>query len=146
MEHEYVCHQNNKKLARKRTKVDIKKAKSDPSIYVYHFDLQKILLTPKAAVSNLYYMCKLTVYNMTIYDLTSHSGICNVWNETNGQRGSNEIGSILMAHVKKKLKEDSRIKKIVFVSDNCSGQNKNQFIFSMLYFIAMRYNIQIVHR
>ncbi|KAL7304613.1 hypothetical protein TKK_0002865 [Trichogramma kaykai] len=143
---EHEAHLAYKKLARKRTKTDVNLARSDSSIQVFHFDLQKILVTPKAKVSNLYYMSRLTVYNMSVYDFVSRTGSCNMWNETIGQRGLNEISSILMNCLTDALEAASIIKTIVLISDNCGGQNKNQYCFTMLYLTAMLYKVKIVHR
>ena len=111
-----------------------------------HFDMQKVLTTPKTQVSNMYYTSKINVYNFTIYNLLEHSGICNLWNETIAERGSNEISSILMKCFLDILKKCPQIKEIRTFSDNCSGQFKNKQMFTMLGYVAVRQNIKIVHR
>ena len=61
-------------------------------------------------------------------------------------RGSNEVASILMDHIDKKLATNPEIKEIYCYSDNCGGQNKNQNVFSMFYLTAKRKDIKIIHR
>ncbi|XP_055377884.1 uncharacterized protein LOC129609788 [Condylostylus longicornis] len=39
------------------------------------------------------------VYNLTLYDLVTKEGYCNFWMEINGERSSDEVGSILLKHL-----------------------------------------------
>ena len=88
-------HIQNNKIARQLMKDAKQLAEEDESICAINFDLQKILTTPRAEIGPLYYMCKLCIWNFTIYDMAKHEGLCNIWNETVGNRGSNEIASYL---------------------------------------------------
>ena len=146
LQQELDDHEANKRLARKWARESKEQAASDPSIVVIHIDLQKVLSTPRCQVSNLYYMSKLTVYNLTFYDLESHSGTCNVWNETIARRGSNEIASLLMNHLQNIISKNPEIKDIRTVSDNCGGQNRNQNVFTMMLRFAILNNVKITHR
>ena len=139
-------HKANKTLARQWARESKEEAASDPSIVVIHFDLQKVLSTPRCQVSNLYYMSKLTVYNLTFYNLESCSGTCNVWNETIARRGSNEIASLLINHLQDIISKNAGIKEIRTVSDNCGGQNRNQNVFTMMLRFAVLHNVKITHR
>ncbi|XP_073944722.1 uncharacterized protein [Choristoneura fumiferana] len=51
------------------------------------------------------------------------------WDETQGKRGANEIGSCILDYLGKLSEKfpDTQLN-IVFYSDNCCGQNKNKFI------------------
>ena len=53
---------------------------------------------------------------------------CYVWKEGDKGRGTNEIVSCFYIDLEKRvnLDEGSRIGNIVFISDNCAGQNKNR--------------------
>ena len=94
---EYDHHQNSKEIVRKLLRKSIKAAKKKNSrILTLHFDLQKILTTPKTSIGPVYYLSKLNVWNFTIYNLQNHDGLCNVsMNQTIGKRGSDEIASFL---------------------------------------------------
>ena len=133
-------------MARNHMNKSIEDAAKKLSIHVLNFDLQKILVTTKAQVSNMYYMSRLCVYNLTIYDLHRGTIKCNIWNETVAQRGSNEIASILMGYIIQKISKNPAMKEIRTFSDDFSGQNKNQNVFTMFFATAMRYNIKITHR
>uniref|UniRef100_A0ABD2W2F8 DUF7869 domain-containing protein n=1 Tax=Trichogramma kaykai TaxID=54128 RepID=A0ABD2W2F8_9HYME len=113
---DWKSHLNNKKRARKFMREATKKAKSDKSLLVLHFDLQKVLTTPKAQVSNMYYMSRVSIFNLTLYDLARR-------NETK-----------------------PKIKEINTFSDNCGGQNKNLNVFSMMLTFAVLHNVKIIHR
>lgn len=64
---------------------------------------------------------------------------CYVWDERQGKRGSNEIGSCIFDYLKS-INERSAGRKVdvIFYSDNCGGQNKNKFI-ATLYSFAVVY-------
>ena len=64
----------------------------------------------------------LIVYNFTLYESPGARGVCYLWSEVDGHRGSDEIGSCLLSYLQS-LPE--HVKKIDFFSDNCRGQNKN---------------------
>jgi len=54
--------------------------------------LQAIQQLPKGDVSVFYYKSKLNLLNFTIYNLYN-SCTCYVWDESNGNRGVNELGT-----------------------------------------------------
>ena len=121
-------HIQNKKIARQLMKDAKQLAEEDESICAINFDLQKILTTPRAEISPLYYMCKLCIWNFTIYYMVKHEGLCNIWNETVGNRGSNEIASFLWRYIKEK--SQLGLRKFLLFS-NYGGQNRNKMMFSM---------------
>ncbi len=57
------------------------------------FDLQSVLQIPFGDASPLYYKRKLCLYNLTLYQSKlQNDAYCFLWNETDGKRGSSEIG------------------------------------------------------
>lgn len=139
-------HIKNKKRARELMKRAFKACERDSKILTLNFDLQKVLTTPKTEISNMYYSSKLNIYNLTLYDMYNHTGICNLWNETIAHRGSNEMCSILMKCIEEKIESHPELKEILSFSDNCSGQFKNKQMFTLFCYLAIRYNIKITHR
>ena len=121
----YEKHIQQKERAREENEVDYQKAKKDSTYRVGSFDLQKVLNTPCGDVSNLYYTRKLSVYNFCVFERVTSTGTCYLWDETNGARGSCEIGTCVYKHITSYPKN---IKKIIFYSDNCAGQNLNRFL------------------
>lgn len=144
MQKEYEYHIKNKIIARELKNSDKNAAISDKSLCVACFDLQKVLPTPQSHVSDFYYKSKYSTLNFTIYDIGNNEGYCYVWHEQIARRGSNEISSCLWKFIKAQV--DQGIKKIIFYSDNCSGQNRNRFVFSMMAFAAIFFKIDITHR
>uniref|UniRef100_A0ABD2X5R0 DUF7869 domain-containing protein n=1 Tax=Trichogramma kaykai TaxID=54128 RepID=A0ABD2X5R0_9HYME len=141
-----IEHLKNKKIARKLINQSVIEANSDSSIAVIHFDFQKVSTTSKCEVSNLYYMSKLVVLNLTFYDLATNLDTCYVWNETVAKKGSNEVASILMRQIEYILSSRPKVNDIRTVSDNCTGQNKNQNVFTMLIMMAVFHDVKITHR
>ena len=54
---------------------------------------------------------------------------CYLWNELDGKRGSSEIGSCIR-HYLSSLPDT--VKSVSFHSDSCGGQNRNQYVASVL--------------
>ena len=90
------------------------------------YDLQAVMQLPKGDVSVFYYKSKLNVLNFTIYDIKTNSCQCFVWDESNGHRGVNELGTCVLHYIKSVI--ESGKKNIIFYSDNCAGQQKNNFM------------------
>lgn len=65
---------------------------------------------------------KLSVYNLCIHVANSNEVIMNIWDETIGGRGGNEIASCLLNIVLHGLGRYGR--KLIIWTDNCIGQNK----------------------
>lgn len=89
-------------------------------IYV-SFDLQAVLTLPFAGDCQIYYKRKLSLYNFNIFD-SMKQGTCFLWDETNGKKGSSEIGTCLLNYIKS-ISPD--VEHIVLYADTCGGQNRN---------------------
>ncbi|KAG0722412.1 hypothetical protein GWK47_006039 [Chionoecetes opilio] len=97
---------------------------NDPKTRAVCIDLQQILPTPKLHTSAAYYRRTLWTYNFCIHNLKTSESTMFVWNETVAKRGSIEVASCL----KKWLELESAkgdFGRLVVISDNCAGQNKN---------------------
>lgn len=144
MEPAFQKHIDNKNGARKEMNSDKELAQRDKTVCVVNVDLQKVLSLPKAEISCLYYKRKVSVYNFTIFNMASHEGFCFVWDEPTGKRGANEIASCIFSFL-----NDMSVKgykKFIFWSDNCGGQNRNQYLFSMYIYAAKLLKIEITHK
>ena len=106
----------------------------DPSKTVVSFDLQQILQFPKLKnTKQTFYKSRMVVYNLCFFIKNTSKGYCLTWSQVEGGRGSNEIATCLKYFVSTYL-ADSR--HIVFYSDGCPGQNKNQAVVACLADIA----------
>ena len=132
-EAEHQAHINRKEAARQLKEFDKEEVHSDIAHHVVTLNLQTILTTPYNQVSQLFYKHKLCCYNLTIYSLSDKRVSCYmyVWNETDGKRGSNEIGTCLYQYLKSL---PMSIKHLCLYSDSCSGHNQNQFIANLLHY------------
>ena len=63
---------------------DILKSIGDPSLSVWTMDLQSVLSCPKTKTRALYYKTKLTVHNMTYFELNTKEVKNYIFDETNG--------------------------------------------------------------
>ncbi|KAF6212705.1 hypothetical protein GE061_013231 [Apolygus lucorum] len=127
---EQECHDAHllrKKLAREARNGDKLAAVANPSILAFNFDLESVLNTPKGPSGQIFYMRKLPVYNLTIYNLGNGDGHCYLWDETQGRRGAVEIASCVYSYV---MSMDN-VKEVRMMSDGCGGQQKNHLFMSM---------------
>ena len=129
----YHEHIERKKQMRAEKERDKKEAKENNNIYSATFDMQQILQIPSSNVGATYYMHKLNLYNLFIFGLGESDGTCYVWSEFEGKRGSIEVGTALLNHLKS-LPEN--VDKVVLYSDTCAGQNRNRFITGLLKYIV----------
>ena len=127
-------HIENKEKVQKIKEGYKNKGKLNEKLNVLNFDLEAVLYTPCNKVSTIFYKRKLCTYNCTLYNLATKEGTCFIWDETEGKRGSNEIGTSLFNYMKSTLAEE-----IVLFSDTCGGQNRNQYITALLQYVVQKH-------
>ncbi|KAJ8946408.1 hypothetical protein NQ317_007163 [Molorchus minor] len=99
------CTKKEKELSRQEKEQD-KQNQNGTHVAVY--DLQAVMLIPKALTSSFYYAIK----NVE----------CYFWNETDGNRGATEIGSCVLDYIKMIVeKANNSDLDLIFFSDNCCG-------------------------
>ena len=91
-------------------------------------DLQQTLPCPRLRVSVAYYKRKVWLYNFCVYDLNKAKANMFLWDETQAERGSDEIASCIIKWMDAELAAGSSFKRLRIFADNCAGQNKNKFI------------------
>ena len=134
-------HHNEKEMSRKEKALD----KTTTNSVVAVYDLQAVMQLPKGDVSVFYYKSKLNVLNFTIYDIKTNSCQCFVWDESNGHRGVNELGTCVLHYIKSVI--ESGKKDIIFYSDNCAGQQKNKFMLALCLYAVNKLDINsITHK
>ena len=126
LEEEHLLHIARKKQAQDEKSADKLRATENSEWHALTVDLQSVLSTPCGHVSSLYYSRKLSVYNFTLYNQVNGDGFCICWNETQAQRGANEIGSAIHLYLKEFLPLD--VRHVVLTSDSTVSQNRNQFL------------------
>lgn len=130
MEEDHKQHVERKREAKREKGKDKKLAKKRNNLHVASFDLQKVLQIPFDETSVTYYMRKLHMYNLTVFDMADNKGYCYMWTEVEGQRGSNEIGTCIYKYLESLPKS---VEHVILYSDTCAGQNRNQFMTAALH-------------
>ncbi|CAG9765336.1 unnamed protein product [Ceutorhynchus assimilis] len=81
--------------------------------------------------------------HIEIPSLTRNIAKCYVWDETEANRGVNEIGSCVLLYLQsleeQASKTSNKVLDVIFYSDNCCGQQKNRFMMSMYLFAVQKY-------
>ena len=127
---EHGDHVKRKETARDY-KASIKQlATADSSGVASCFDLQKVLPCPHGEASIFYYKRKLSVYNLTFYNMSSQDVQCFMWPEYVSARGSNQIASCLWHYIHVRADQGKTV--FYFISDNC--QNRNRFVATMFWY------------
>lgn len=76
------------------------------------------------------------MFNLTVYEVAAKQGHAFLWDEINGQRGSNEIATCISKFIYSLPKETKQLR---LYSDSCPGQNKNAIIACMLHYSLSRH-------
>ena len=76
-------------------------------------------------VSLMYYMRKFCCFNFTVFCLANLTGICYLWTEIEGKRGSCEVATCLNLHLRSLPPTKTHM---ILYSDACGDQNSNQVI------------------
>lgn len=139
---EHDIHLKLAESARNALKQDQERVSSNPSHYFgFSFDLQKALPLPKLTTSVAYYKCNMYILNLGIHNFHNDNVYMYVWDETKASRGSQEVASCLLRHLKT-LKGE---KHIIAYSDMCGGQNRNIKISLMwLKILSMGNDVEII--
>ena len=100
---------------------------------------------PKGDVSVSNYKSKYNVIYVTIYNAKTNTCNCYIRDETNGNRGVDEIGTCVLDYIKG-LSEAGETE-IIFNSDNCAGQQKNKFMLALYMYAVIKFKIvSIAHK
>lgn len=75
--------------------------------------------TPCSLIGELYYKRKLCCYNLSFYELGNGNGTCYLWDETQGKRGSCEVGTCVYLYVTSGASDTSVIEEVTLYSDTC---------------------------
>ena len=142
LRNEHKEHVARKIEARAEQEKDKNLAKENSAIEAMTFDLESVLPTPCNQMSQTHYKRKLAVYNLSIYSLGSKDGKCFTWDETNGNKGSCEISTCLLLHLKSL---SPQVRHAVLYSDRCTGQNRNKYVAAaLLHAVQNIENIEII--
>jgi hypothetical protein len=141
LQNDHLKHITQKDRAQQEKRTDkTRMRESNGEFLTATFDLQSLLQVPSGQTNMLYYKRKLTLYNLTVYD-GSQNGYCFLWPETDGKRGSNEIGSIIYKYLENLPKS---VKEVSLFSDSCSGQNRNQYMASLLMYAVQNLPLDVI--
>lgn len=138
----YKEHMSLKEQSREDKERDKIRANEDETFNSITIDLQKVLHMPTSNVSLLYYLRKLNVYNATIYEArTPNDGLCYLWSEVDGKKGSDEVGTALFLWIKRL---PTTVTEISIFSDTCGGQNRNQYLLCLQLYLVQTTHIEII--
>nr|CAI5848754.1 unnamed protein product [Callosobruchus analis] len=83
---------------KERSKTD---AQNDATIFSGCFDLRQVINLPISNDNEVFYKRRLSVFNLTIYDLGSRDCFCFTWHEAASGCGASEIATAVFKTLKK---------------------------------------------
>lgn len=122
---EWELHKVQAERTYQQLKEDAAYAKSHEDTEMLTFDLEKSLPTPVLTTGVVYYKRQLWTYNQGIHDCSKDTACMHMWNESTASRGSHEVGSCVLAHIKEM---ESNATNLTLYSDACGGQNRNIYL------------------
>lgn len=93
-------------------------------INVVAFDYMQNLPCPNLTVGDVFYSRQLWVYVFGIHSACDNSATMYVYDEVNGEKGSNNVASMLLHYLTNDKKLKSQLP-LTLLCDTCPGQNKN---------------------
>lgn len=119
---------------------EIKERARDGTAYAIQFDIQSSKLLPRIQTSKSYYKTKITMHNMTFYDLSTKEA-WNYWfSEADSSLEASTFASIIINHLEKNT---PKRKSIYLVSDGCAAQNRNAVLSSALLRFAIKKKVSM---
>ena len=116
---------------------DLHRAHVDPKIECITYDLQKILLLPRIPTNIVYYKRQLSMFNLGIHCGSKNKGYFYTQVETEGERGAQDIGSVLKKHINECI--PSKGETLIRWSDSCGDQNRNIKICLLMQYVHHTY-------
>lgn len=130
-ENELALHHEEADAAYLAKDKDKKLAKEDDTARCYSFDMQQCLPTPFLNTSVSFYKRQLWTFNLTMHETSSKDVTCYMWNETDGGRGANQVGTCIY---KELITLPPQVTHVTLYSDTCGGQNRNSHVAAMFLF------------
>ncbi|CAH1109656.1 unnamed protein product, partial [Psylliodes chrysocephalus] len=122
----FNIHVEEKELAQKQYLIDQKKLNSNRFLCSI-FDMQKVLSTPHGELDiRVFYYCRYSVYNETIYEAGTQNAYCYIWGEADGKRGSNEVSSVLYNYLRR-VDLSNGVSEISLFCDSSLGKTKTEW-------------------
>ena len=129
----WELHKRKADRAYSQLKEDTALSQLDLDIDMITFDLQQSLPTPLLSTSVVFYKRQLWTYNLGIHCCSTGEGFMHVWDESIASRGSQEVGTCIVKHIKEIASGATRL---VLYSDACGGQNRNINIVALWLYIT----------
>jgi hypothetical protein len=127
--------QEKKKLAEETAKLP-----TEERVFCFVIDYSQNMYLPNfegEQPGETYYYSPLNAYVLGIVDTALAKLSAHTYMEYDGKKGGNNVASLIWKELtRKNLKPGSMAKEIVFVFDNCTGQNKNNNVLRQLFLLA----------
>lgn len=129
----------------KKEYIDLVKNSTKKDVLIIEFDYAQNLPLPKLNITSQFYKRLLWLYNFNVHCHNDGTSSFYCFLETDSKKGSNTICSFVNHFVAEKMNEFPDLKKIIFFSDACGGQNKNMTVVMFSTWLANSLNIEIEH-
>lgn len=120
-----TAHNDRRRTARQHYQDDT--TNDDDNTALFTADMQKIILLPKMETKEHFFVSRLVVFNETFASVKQDVDYVMLWHEAISGRLATDVSSSYIKCVNRCGKD-----KVIFWVDNCTGQNKNWYLFTAL--------------
>lgn len=145
MKTQYLLHLKKVEFYNKMKKEYLESIDKNPDTLIIEFDYAQNLPLPKLNITSQFYKRLLWLFNFNVHCHNDKSSTFYCFLETDSKKGPNTVCSFVYNFITEKLKDFPNIKKIVFFSDSCGGQNKNISVVMFSTWLAKSLNVTIEH-
>ena len=140
LQQKYNAHEANKA----QTKLERDNDRRDKTQVVVCFDLENVIILPKANVSNFFYKRKLSTFNLTAHCSIDGAAYNAIWNEAVCGRGANEIASAIVTILRDIKGKHNAVNSFILWSDSCVPQNRNSIMCYALKRFMIDFNVDTI--
>ena len=141
---EWDLHKAKAERAYQQLKEDIALSRSRSDLELLTFDLEQSLPTPVLTTNVAFYKRQLWTYNVGIHNGKTGSACMHMFHEGTASRGSNEIGSCILKHLREM---NTDVKHLILYGDSCGGQNCNIFVCLLLHIVCSpEFTISVINQ
>lgn len=98
----------------------------DENTVVAAADMANIFVTPKCEIGSVFYKNRIINFNLTGRILSTPHASFTIWNEAIAGRKGDDIASAHMDFLNFIVKKIPNMKKLIYYTDSCVSQNRNQ--------------------
>ncbi|KAJ8873388.1 hypothetical protein PR048_027024 [Dryococelus australis] len=138
----FLKHIEGKECAR-NIKYDFNTKDQNGKCQFIQYDFESVIYCPPVNAKAIFYKRRLSVYNLTIYDVTTRKAVNHMWHVSVAGRGSiEEVASCLFEFMKN---SSVNAQECVLMFDTCGGKHRNAILATMCLYVVQVLNVPLIN-